>query len=614
MTTRIPLLLAALAMCTPPVCAFTSVDEAPRCTIEEFALHCALGFFAPESYAAELAWWADDAREGREPGAPGGIQAAERAAETFKRLGLLPAGDTVDGARSYFQRLEDGGKPGLLPGHRLAVGGREFESGKDWSLLGGSEEVALDGLQVMFAGYGITAPEYDYDDYAGLDVKGKAVLILRHEPQEKKSDSVWNGASPTDHAQFARKHKNARDHGAAALLCVDGPLHHDPANDPMYTLLTHAGDAAVPVLQVRAAVVAALLEGTGPDLAALQKTIDETGKPASRALGCITVTIKAKTGGISPARNVVALMEGADPALKNEAIVIGAHYDHVGYGEFGSMARRLEVHNGADDNASGSVGVLHVADAFVRAGFHPRRSIVFALFDAEEKGLLGSRHYTEHPPLPSVKTVAMINMDMIAFTRRQECLAIGADTSDAWKPILARAGRDTTLKLAPAPGKQDGGSDHAPFIAHKIPALFFFTGMNPGYHNPSDDAEACDPKIAVEVLKAVCTTAFLAAEKAGAFEFKEPGPSGGRRPRATLGVATEEQGGDTLRVSAVVPGSGAEKAALAVGDILRAVDGKPVKSLADLRAVLRERKQGDTVKVRYRRGAEEREADVVLGQ
>jgi hypothetical protein len=608
MTTRFFHFLAVVAICAQVAYAYTSVDEAPRCSVAEFTLHCAQGFFAPEAYGAELAWWADDAREGREPGTAGSIQSAERAAETFKRLGLLPAGDTIDGTRSYFQFFEDGGKLGLLPGHRLAVGAHEFEWGKEWSLLGGVSEVALDNLQVMFAGYGITAPEHGYDDYAGLDVKGKAVLILRHEPQETTTDSVWNGASPTDHAHFPNKRKNAQDHGAAAVLCVDGPLHHDPANDPLCSLMTHTGDGAVPVLHVRASVAAALLEGTGPDLLALQTAIDASGKPASRALGCAMVAIKAKTGIVAKARNVVALLEGADPALKEEALVIGAHYDHVGRGDYGSpVPNGGAVHNGADDNASGAVGVLEVAGAFVRAGLRPSRSIVFALFDAEEKGLCGSRYYTDHPALPLAKTVAMLNLDMIAFTPRGECLAVGADTSDAWKTILARAGRDTTLKLSPAPGRKDGGSDHASFIARKIPAIFFFTGMHPNYHTPNDDASTCDPKIAVEVLKVVCATAFLCTQKTDGLAFKEETPP-------VLGVAIEPQGEDTLRVRAITPGSGAEKAALAIDDILLSVNGAPVKKFADLRAILRERAPGDTVKVRYRRGAEEREVDVVLGQ
>ena len=529
--------LAALLACLQSAPARAPLPAEPLCSPDTFALHCALGFFTVEAYAAELAWWAHDEREGREPGTPGSLQAAERAAACFARLGLRPGGDVRDGARSYFQEFESGGKRGRLPGHCLKVGGRAFQWGADWSLLGGVSEATLEDVEVVFAGYGITAPEYEYDDYAGLDVKGKAVLVLRHEPQETKADSRWNGAASTAHAFFARKRANAESRGAAAVLCVNGPLHGDPASDRLLTLATSAGRGAVPVLHVRAPVVAALAEGTDFDLAALQKAIDATERPASRPLGAAKMTLAARVGVVAKARNVIALLEGADPVLGREALVIGAHYDHLGRGEYGSNVTTGAIHNGANDNASGSVGVLALAEAFVHAGLRPPRTIVFALFDAEEKGLLGSRHYVNHPAVPLPRTVAMLNLDMIAFSPHNECLVIGADSAAAWPAILARAtGGDFVFTpraeggagLAFRPrGGGGGGSDHASFLRRGIPALFFFAGMNPGYHTPDDDASACDPAVAVAVLKTACTTAFLAAGWRNGLNFT--GRDGGTR-------------------------------------------------------------------------------------
>ncbi|HAK95061.1 MAG TPA: hypothetical protein DCM87_08690 [Planctomycetes bacterium] len=616
--------LVILFACAQATRAFTTLPEGERCSPDAFALHCALGFFSAEAYAEELAWWADDEREGREPGTPGSIQAAERAAACFARLGLLPGGDARDGARSHFQEFENGGRRGLLPGHCLKVGDRAFEWSTDWSLLDGVAEVALKDIEVVFAGYGITAPEYEYDDYAGLDVKGKAVLVLRHEPQETKADSRWKGAAPTEHASFAHKRANAESRGAAAVLCVNGPLHHDPAADRLCTLATSAGRGAVPVLHVRAPVVAALAEGTDFDLAAVQTAIDETEKPASRPLGNARIEIAGRAGVVANARNVVAILEGADPARKSEAVVIGAHYDHIGRGEYGSGVTTGEIHNGANDNASGSVGVLALAEAFVHAGLRPPRSIVFVLFDAEEKGLLGSRHYVEHPAVPIEKTVAMLNLDMIAFSARNECLVIGADSADAWPVIVAGTGGGefaftpqgdggVGLALTPQGGGGGGGSDHASFLRRKIPSLFFFAGMSPGYHTPADDASACNPAIAIEILKAACTTAFLAARRHEGLAFKEPA-AGPRRTRARLGVTTEARGDGALAITQVQPGSGAEKAGLKAGDVLAAAGGAPVASIDDLMKILRSRKPGDTLKVLWRRGEQEYEADVVLGR
>jgi len=358
----------------------------------------ALSTLGKDEYREELSWWASDEREGREPGTPGNREAGENAAGQFRKLGLRAVGDEVDGKPSYFQYLDRGGKRGLLPGHRLTVGERAFEHGKDWSLLGGCDEVSLDDVEVAFAGYGITAPEYDYDDYQGIDTKGKAVLILRYEPREKDRTSRWRGAVNTRHAYFQAKLQNARRHGARAVLFVNGPLHHRPESDPLLGLSTRVGGREqIPLVHVRKSVAETLLARAGLELLKVQEEIDRDARPASKNLPGSCLDLQARVAELEKARNVLGLLEGSDPRLREEVVVVGAHYDHLGRGEYGSRKGGGEIHNGADDNASGTVGVLELAEAFVEGNLRPRRSILFQLYDAEEKGLLGSRHYVDHP-------------------------------------------------------------------------------------------------------------------------------------------------------------------------------------------------------------------------
>ncbi|MBN2492120.1 MAG: hypothetical protein JXQ29_14835, partial [Planctomycetes bacterium] len=306
-----------------------------------------------------LAWWAHDDRGGREPGTPGSVEAGEAAASEFARLGLEPYGDVVDGRRTYLQNFERGGKQGYRVAETvLRTGDRSWVLNQNYTLVGRNDASDLKNLPLVFAGYGIQSRRQEYDDYKSADVKGKAILIFNHEPREKDPQSRWNGDKPTPEASIYRKARIAAREGVRLILMVDGPLDRDPARDPLTgqesgTLspgLLEPGMAFgvfatrdCPLLHVRRELADALLAGSGRTLEDVQRSIDEPDAPASFPLAA-TVSFRAVRELIRPARNIIARFPGSDPRLRDEAIVIGAHYDHIGPGDYGSRspARRGE--------------------------------------------------------------------------------------------------------------------------------------------------------------------------------------------------------------------------------------------------------------------------------
>ncbi len=600
--------LAAVAI------AFAVLLSAARFAASSEALERALSTFGVEEYRDELAWWAADEREGREPGSRGSHEAAQSAAREFARLELKPAGDTVDGAPTYFQTLEHGGKLGLLEGSRLAIGERSFEQGKDWSLLALSRTREVRGAEVVFAGYGISAPELGYDDYAGVDASGKAVLILRYAPQSWNARGAEEGSpGRSRHAHLRTKLQNAEKRGAAAVLLVSGreppEAELDPLGDPS---LVVSAEARIPMVYVRTCVADALLAACGRTIAELANELDEKGSPNSFPIPGARLDLEAKVGETAKARNVLALYEGSDERLRDEIIVVGAHYDHIGRGAYGSLAadRIGEVHNGADDNASGSVGVLELAEALAESGLRPKRSILFQLYDAEEKGFLGSRHFVEHPTVPLANIVAMINLDMIGCVSNRGCGIYGTDTAKEWAEIVDRAIDGAAIPMRRF-GNPSGGSDHVVFLEKKIPVLFFFSGMHKPYHTPDDDVERCRPESSVEILKVVLKILVEVADREERLSFQEP-QRRGVRERAFLGVRVEGAAFGA-RIVEVVPGSAADGAGLEEGDILLSVDEDAVRSQEDLARAIRRRKPEQAVRIRYVRGDEGFEITVHLG-
>jgi hypothetical protein len=448
-------------------------------------------------------------------------RAAEYISQQFAAAGLRPGG----AQGSWFQGFEL--QAGLVIGRRntleVRTGGRSafLTLGASYYPLAatpnedeGTPSAQLERVPLVFAGYGLAAPAFKYDDYAGLDVQGKAVLVFSHEPQEGRRDSRLNGARPIGESTLYAKALAARTRGARALLVVSDPSHaRDQADFRLFMAESDAEDHGIPVLRVRRDEMLPLLQAWGLDQAALE--IDRDLAPRSRALDGASVDYTeffARRPGT--VRNVVGVLQGTDPALSDQAIVIGAHYDHVGVGGRFSMtpARTGEIHNGADDNASGTASIIEMAKAASADPSRFGRSLVFVAFAGEERGLLGSAHYANNPVIPLANTVAMLNLDMMGRANGKVSVS-GLERSALLDRLMREAAAGSGLEIR-RDGPGAGRSDDSNFIDRRIPAINFFTGFHNDYHAPGDDWEKIDaPGTARVAMLALEFAARIAAER-----------------------------------------------------------------------------------------------------
>jgi len=363
---------------------------------------------------------------------------------------------------------------------------------------------------IVFAGYGITAPEFFYDDYGGIEVRGKIVFVLRHEPGEEDTSSVFEGAKATKYSNVVEKVRIAQEHGAVAVMVATDPLNHTlltPRGFPWPSLskflpkdalpisLGTDEERKIPVVHVGVEVISQLF-GSVDSLRNLQQAIDKSVSPRSFEIASSTAVIQTSTAiKDMTAQNVVGYLEGTDPSLKKEIVVVGAHYDHVGTQKTGQPGEDL-IFNGADDNASGTTALLAVAAAFGHSPVKPKRSVLLMAFAAEERGLLGSRSYVENPLFPLDQTVAMLNLDMVGRNSYDSLSVIGGSKS----PDLAQIAQEENAKVGftlVVENLSSGGSDHMSFQQKNVPFLFFFSGFHPDYHKVTDHADLLNiPKIA----------------------------------------------------------------------------------------------------------------------
>jgi Zn-dependent M28 family amino/carboxypeptidase len=471
---------------------------------------------------------ASDAYEGREAGTKGGLAAACYVAGQFERCGLRPGGE----GGTWFRKFPIGqGAPGkkgeladanwievfVCPG---AVSLKRFAFGKEFFPYSFSG-LGFAAGEVLFVGYGIEAPELGFDEYKGLDLKGKVVLLLSEEPKEKDPKSPFDGTSSTPHAEALRKAKLAESKGAAAVLIVPNPLHHEadaprgegetawPPADPAAPRLS------VPCACVSPAVAQEILRAEKGNLKAAQEKIDGALKPAPVAFKKASVHLRVAAQGDEGGAgiNVVGVLEGRDPALKDECVVIGAHYDHVGFGRFASMGKPGAVHNGANDNASGTAGVIVLARAFTEFQVETKRSIVFVAFDGEEKGLLGAKAYVNSPAFPIDRTAAMLNMDMIGRGNPGRIFVGGGTLNKTMNGILSRISAQFQMGLD-LKGLDSflQASDQAPFMDKGVPCIFVCGGMHAGYHTPEDDTNLLLGKKMESIVRTLMLVAFETAD------------------------------------------------------------------------------------------------------
>ena len=558
--------------------------------------------------------------EGRGAGTKGLARAGHLLEQRYKSLGLEAAG-----THGYFQPFS------VITGAKLAgknsLQQQVGDAKKDLKLnedfvpfsFSSSGEVSA---PVVFVGYGASAEELGYDDYTGIDVKGKIVLVLRYEPAGFVTKSGNQGM--TQHATMITKAINARNHGAKAVVVVNGKL-----GDGEQDLLTRFGSVSGPenvgvvLLQVKNNVAQAWFAAAGKSLADVQSHINSTSQPASFAFpGTLHLAIDVHIHTTrATVNNVLAYL----PGKTDEYIIIGGHYDHLGYGNYDSLAPSLigQIHPGADDNASGTAGVFELARLFAPLKGQLPRGILFASFAGEELGLLGSAQWVKEPTRPLEKAIAMLNMDMIGRIQDEKVYIGGAGTGSTFRSVLAGAQGNSDFHIEYSAGGY-ASSDHTSFVSKKIPVLFFFSGLHSDYHKPSDTWEKINAPDAARLLDLIANVMLRldSATERPAFvtvvENENPhagvtGGGGGYGPYFGS-IPDFGQAENGVRFSDVQPASPAAKAGLRAGDVLVHFRDKPIRNLYDFTDALRRSKVGDVVEVIVLRDGKALEVSVKLEQ
>ncbi len=549
---------------------------------------------------ADLSYLASDAMKGRFTGSKEERLAGDYIRDEFKLYGLEPA---FNG--SWFQEFPFIEKVEMTKANSLSISLNnkpvKLTAGKDFVTLSYSGKGKAAG-EIVFAGYGISAPKLNYDDYAGIDVKGKIVLIMKNHPEHDSSKSEFD-----KYASFRNKATVAKEKGAAAIILVNGfaPKNDD---DPLAELRYDGAPAMkeICVQQVKRNFVADLFRTEGKDFSSLQSEIDRSKKPSSFIFTKSKASLSTEIKEIEKkGRNVAGMLTGSDPVLKNEYIVIGAHYDHLGIDQLKESSmykgKDKQIHNGADDNASGTSGLLEVAEKLASMKGLLKRSVIFAAFSGEELGILGSTYMTNNFPFDIKNVTGMLNMDMIGRLNDENSLTIiGSGTAAEWKEILNKK-NSYGFKLGMSDGGS-GGSDHQAFSNKNIPVLFFFTGTHSDYHKPTDDADKINYDGEAKVVNYVFDIALELENLSKRLQYvkvEEPvARAAGGRARVTVGTVPEfGYNGNGYKLSGTTEGSPAAKAGLKAGDIIVKFGPKAVGNIYDFMYAMQDYKAGDKVDV-----------------
>ncbi|HYF52391.1 MAG TPA: M28 family peptidase [Planctomycetota bacterium] len=558
---------------------------------------------------------------GREAGTSGQREAAKYIASEFERYGLQPMGVEQAGKRTYFQtfslRSPKGfGKENVL---KLIVGGQEtaFEFGKDFAPFPCDKDLAKGKGSVVFAGYGISAAELNYDDFANVDLAGKWALVLRYEPQEFDDASKFSGKQHTQHAALASKAAACAMRRASGILVVTGPNGREQAKENLVDAnFPMIGEFDIPVINITRATADKILAGSGKTIGALQSAIDKDLKNHSFLIDGAEINgIASWEFNVAPTDNVIACLEGSDEKLKEEWVVIGAHCDHLGLNPDGALdgeKGKGKVHYGADDNASGTAGLLEIAQAMaaLKKEERPKRSILFMAFSGEERGLLGSQHFLKNPTVPVKQIAAMLNMDMIGRSTGSFQVA-GLGTAKNFKEMVAKyqASTPATIQFA---SSGSGPSDHAAFYAAGIPVMFFYTGMHPDYHRATDTWEKINAPVAEAVAELARKLLVDVANLPKRPELIKNNPKSGY-----IGIGVDQKKVETAKgypVGEVTPGSPGEKAGLKPGDLIVGINSDSLENAMDLSMALLDFSAGDEITVTYEREGERKTTTLKLGK
>lgn len=505
----------------------------------------------PTELRSLLHFVASDEMQGRDTDTPENRLAAHFLALELAAYGMKPAGE--DGTFYQHVELVQGM---LLPNQnslRIQNSGPLAKTGvllEDYypSALSGNGAVSA---PVVFAGYGITAPEYDYDDYQGIGTEGKIVAVLQGEPQPADPMSVFEGLVSSEYSREFHKILNAQERGAVGVLFLTSPYSRsrpgqsvwsEDIEQARYVLAAWTEKIQIPAVYLNEHLTEALLRGQEFDLSEVQRQLDENlsfraGRPLNSVTASLQTAISRRELSVP---NVLALWPGSDPLLSEEIVIVSAHFDHVG-------VRDGEIFNGADDDGSGTVAVLEIAEAFAAAKDKPKRSILFALWNAEEQGLLGSRYFARHPVRPLEKVAGVFQMDMVG--RNQEIPTnsgrrfhgLESETAEENENTLHVLGysRNSGLVETLTQANQEVGldlrfeldnhglnlirrSDNWPFLIRGVPTLFFTSGLHPDYHRPEDTADRINYEKLARVARLVFKLAHETASRTERFPPSVP--------------------------------------------------------------------------------------------
>lgn len=558
-----------------------------------------------EEITSHIRYLASDELGGRGSGTPGNREAADYIASHFESSGLKPFGD--DG--TYFQdfTFTSGVRLGDQNSLTVSMGEskKELKVKKDYLPLSFSSEGTI-SRELVFAGYGISAPELNYDDYAGINVKDKIVLVMRYIPEDYNPKSKFYRYAPLRY-----KATNAREKGAKGIIFVT-PFSQKEEED-LGGMRFHSSfsDSGIHAVILRREIANKILNTAGREMKGLEKRLADKKTDSfivpDTGVSLHTDLVKEERS----TSNVIGLLEGSDPELKDKVIIIGAHYDHIGLGDEFSVGKdernKGKIHNGADDNASGTAGLLELAEYFSHRRDSLGRSLIFIAFSGEEKGVLGSSYYVKNPKVSLEKTVAMLNMDMIGRLRDNTLTVIGAGTSPQWKGLLEAANSGVALSIKT---RESGlaASDQTVFFTKDIPVLLFFTGVHSDYHTPGDDWDKINPEGEEKILTLATGVIQKLSKTPERIAFSKPkvdekqsgmGVAGFDVYLGTVPDYSEEV--DGVKLMGVQSGSPAEKAGLRENDIIVKLAGKTVKSIHDYVYALGETEAGvptDTVVIR----------------
>ena len=560
-----------------------------------------------EDVLRQIKYLASDELGGRRSGTPNGVKAAEYVASEFRRIGLTPIDKNSDYLQPFVFSAE--AKQGKNNSFSAIIDGKqiEFKHEDDFRPLPLSSNDETKG-ELVFAGYGISLKDSSYDDYAGIDATDKIVIVLRYSHDFGDIASKYKG-----YVSLSYKMKNARKHGAAGIILIT-PLKENEIDELIKFNYLRYSDIGFKVITMKRTAVNRLIAPLNKTITELGNELDESGVPMSQNIPGVTVTIESDIVPIPKnSFNVMAFLEGSDPELKDDYIIIGAHYDHLGIGGQGSLApdEYGTVHNGADDNASGTAGMLELAEYFSANRKKLRHSILFQAYGAEESGLLGSNHYVNNPLMPLENAIAMLNLDMIGRDTDTLVVINGISAFPFWEAILEKANLSVGLKIDRT--KLSGGrSDHFSFRNKGVPSTFFFTGTHSDYHRPSDDWEKINLEGEVRIINLVRNLVWGLDELD---EFEETSEqimdeSPYIQPnqmsfRVILGILPDYgYSGDGLKISSVKEDGAASKAGMKDGDIIVHMSDKDVSNIEDYMSILQQLEPGEEVALSVKRGAQ----------